>query len=142
MAREKREIRFALALERHVSIVRFERGRIEFVPVEMAPRDLAGDIAKWATEWSGERWMVVVASEPGQPTLAQARLMAAQDGRARALQEPIVQAVLALFPGATIVPPALSAAGSQTIATTAIEESERGETDFSDFDIGVFDSED
>jgi DNA polymerase-3 subunit gamma/tau len=109
LAAEKRDVAMKSALERDVRLVRFEDGKIEIGLESSAARTLVGDLSKKLSEWTGRRWMVVVSAEPGVPSLrAQAETRKAElknDVRA----DPLVQAVLARFPGAEIVevrPPA------------------------------------
>jgi DNA polymerase-3 subunit gamma/tau len=109
LAAEKRDISLRLALERDVRLVRFEDGRLEIALEPSAPRTLTGDLSKKLSDWTGRRWMVIVSAEEGAPSLhAQAQLRKAElkdDVRG----DPLVQAVLARFPGAEIVevrPPA------------------------------------
>ena len=89
--------------------MRFEDGRLEIGLEASAPKALTGELSKKLGDWTGRRWMVIVSAEPGLPSLyAQAQMRKAElkdDVRS----DPLVQAVLARFPGAEIVdvrPPA------------------------------------
>jgi DNA polymerase-3 subunit gamma/tau len=90
-------------IENHVHLVRFEPGQIEFRPAAAAPRTLAGDLAQKLKEWTGSRWVVTVAREGGEPTLAEQRKAAHAHRLEQVAQEPMVRAVLDRFPGAEIV---------------------------------------
>jgi DNA polymerase III subunit gamma/tau len=86
----------------HVHLVHFEPGRIEFRPAAGAPRDLANRLGQLLREWTGMRWMIAVSEAEGEPTLREQ-----EEGRDRGLRNevanhPFVQAVLKMFPGATI----------------------------------------
>jgi DNA polymerase-3 subunit gamma/tau len=103
LAAEKRDIGVKSALERDVRLVRFEDGRLEFGLEPSAQKSLTGELSKKLADWTGRRWMVIVSAEPGAPSLhAQAQLRKAElkDG---VRGDPLVQAVLARFPGAEIV---------------------------------------
>jgi DNA polymerase-3 subunit gamma/tau len=110
---EKRDLNLKSALERDVRLVRFEDGTLEIALEPSAAKTLVGDLSKKLSEWTGRRWMVAVSAEAGAPTLraqAEARKAELKD-TVRA--DPLVQAVLARFPGAEIVdvrPPAGAAA--------------------------------
>jgi DNA polymerase-3 subunit gamma/tau len=103
LAGERRDIRMKAALERDVRLVRFEDGQIEFALSEGGNRNLAGDLARCLTEWTGRRWMVALSSEPGQPTLREQAAAAERELKSNAASHPLVQAVLTRFPGAQIV---------------------------------------
>jgi len=109
LAAEKRDLGIKTALERDVRLVRFEDGRLEFSLEPSAQKSLTGELSKKLADWTGRRWMVIVSAEAGVPSLyaqAQTRKAELKDG-VRA--DPLVQAVLARFPGAEIVdvrPPA------------------------------------
>jgi len=103
LADEKRDLNTRTALERDVRLVRFEDGRLEISLEPGASKALAGDLSRKLSDWTGRRWMVVVSAEAGAPTLK-----AQADERRQELQhgvkaDPLVQAVLARFPGAQIV---------------------------------------
>ncbi|MGH6876618.1 MAG: DNA polymerase III subunit gamma/tau, partial [Rhizomicrobium sp.] len=90
-------------IENHLHLVRFEPGQIEFRPAAGAPRTLAGDLAQKLKEWTGARWVVTVAREGGESTLAEQRKAARAQKLEQVAQAPMVRAVLDRFPGAEIV---------------------------------------
>jgi DNA polymerase-3 subunit gamma/tau len=85
-----------------VHCVRFAPGRIELRPLPEAPRDLAAQFAALLSEMTGQRWTIALSNEPGEPTLAEQGRSAEADRRELARAHPLVQAVLAAFPGAVI----------------------------------------
>ena len=99
---ERREAILQAHLKNNVHLVRFEPGRIEIRPDEHAPRTLANRLGALLSEWTGRRWVVAISGEPGEPTLAQQEAAAHQRERAEVTAHPLVQAVMATFPGATI----------------------------------------
>ena len=91
------------ALERDVRLVRLEDGKLEIGLEASARKTLVGELSKKLSDWTGRRWMVVVSAEPGMPSLrdqAETRKAELKDG---VRGDPLVQAVLARFPGAEIV---------------------------------------
>jgi DNA polymerase-3 subunit gamma/tau len=103
LAVAKRDLAVKLALERDVRLVRCEDGRLEIALERSAAKTLVNDLARKFSQWTNRRWMVVVSAEPGQPTVK-----AQDDARQAELKtgvraDPLVQAVLARFPGAEIV---------------------------------------
>jgi DNA polymerase-3 subunit gamma/tau len=100
---ERRELRLKFAVERQLKPVRFEPGRIEVEPTADAPSDLAGEIGRKLTEWTGTRWVVTVTRGAGGTTLHDERLATESRRRDDAAADPLVSAVLARFPGAKIV---------------------------------------
>jgi len=85
-----------------VHLVTFEPGRMEFRPGPGAPDNLAGDLGKFLKSVTGERWMVTVSNEAGQPTLAEQRAKAQAAEKDEVSQHPLVKAVMEAFPGAAI----------------------------------------
>jgi DNA polymerase-3 subunit gamma/tau len=90
-------------IENHIHLVRLEPGQIEFRPAAAAPRTLAGDLAQKLKEWTATRWVVTLAREGGDPTLAEQRKAAREKKLEQVAQAPMVRAVLDRFPGAEIV---------------------------------------
>jgi DNA polymerase-3 subunit gamma/tau len=109
LAGEKRDLAIKSALERDVRLVRFEDGRLDIALETGARPTLLQELSKKLAAWTGRRWMVAVSSEAGAPSLraqAESRKAELKDG---VRGDPLVQAVLARFPGAEIVdvrPPA------------------------------------
>jgi len=103
LAHEKRDVIMKAALERDVRLVRFEDGRLEIALEPSARKTLVNDLSRKLNEWTSRRWMVVVSAEAGAPTVR-----AQSDAQRAELEQgvradPLVQAVLARFPGAEIV---------------------------------------
>jgi len=82
--------------------VRVAPGRVEIRPRPSAPRDLAAQLTALLAERTGARWTVTVTNDEGEPTLAEQGRSAETDRREAARSHPLVQAILAAFPGATI----------------------------------------
>ncbi len=120
---ERREAVMRSHLVSHLHLVHFEPGRIEFRPAEGAPRDLANRLAQLLSEWTGTRWLVAISDEEGEPTLRQQEATHERDLRNEVASHPLVQAVLATFPGATI------AAVRERFAASAAEPEEATEQD-------------
>lgn len=98
-----RDMTLLVLVERHVSLVRYSPGRIEYQPRDNPPADLAQRLAERLRGWTaGQRWAVTITNEAGAPTIAETREAQARADRDRALALPIVQQVLAAFPGATL----------------------------------------
>ena len=92
------------ALERDVRLVRFEDGTARNRARSRArQKSLTGELSKKLADWTGRRWMVIVSAEPGQPTLMRRRRRAKAELKDGVRADPLVQAVLARFPGAEIV---------------------------------------
>jgi DNA polymerase-3 subunit gamma/tau len=89
-------------LRHSVHPVRIAPGRLEINPEPDAPRDLAAQLTALLTEATGQRWTVIITQEAGAPTLAAQGKEAEADRLASARAHPLVQAILAAFPGATI----------------------------------------
>jgi DNA polymerase-3 subunit gamma/tau len=103
LAAEKRDLAVKAGLERDVRLVRMEDGRLEIAVEAGASRAIVQELSRKLSEWTGKRWMVVVSAEAGAPTLkaqAEARQAELETG---VRGDPLVQAVLARFPGAQIV---------------------------------------
>jgi DNA polymerase-3 subunit gamma/tau len=85
-----------------VHLVRFAPPVIELRPHGDAPRDLAPRLAALLQRATGTRWTIALSSEAGEQTLAD-QGQAAERGRLAAVSDhPLVQAILAAFPGARI----------------------------------------
>jgi DNA polymerase III subunit gamma/tau len=103
LAGHHRDIQMKLALERDVRLVRFEQGQIEFSMAPGGSPHLAQTLARRLQEWTGSRWMVAVSNAPGAPSLKEREDSKAREALSGVRAEPLVQSVLAAFPGAEII---------------------------------------
>ncbi len=102
LIREKRDMLLLKEVEDGVKLVRYAPGRIEFQPSPLARPDLAARLSQRLQGWTGSRWGISVVNEGGAATLAEERDAEENAARAEALENPLVKAVLAAFPGAKI----------------------------------------
>ncbi len=102
LVRARRDMSLLIEIETGVRLVRYAPGRIEFEPSDEAPPDLAARLAQRLQLWTGARWGVSVVGSGGAATIAETRATEKGNLRAQALEHPMVQAVLAAFPGAEI----------------------------------------
>ncbi|GGF08677.1 DNA polymerase III subunit gamma/tau [Aliidongia dinghuensis] len=85
-----------------VHLVRFQVGHIELRPAPEAPRDLVTRMGQFLNEVTGQRWMIMVSREPGQPTLKEQIQAREAKRRAEVSTTPVMKALLLAFPGLTI----------------------------------------
>jgi DNA polymerase-3 subunit gamma/tau len=103
LAAEKRDIGVKAALERDVRLVRCEDGRLEIALEKSAAKTLVNDLSRKFSQWTNRRWMVIVSTEPGQPTVKAQNDAQQAELKTGVRADPLVAAVLARFPGAEIV---------------------------------------
>jgi DNA polymerase-3 subunit gamma/tau len=103
LAAAKRDIGVKLALERDVRLVRCEDGRLEVALEPGAAKSLINDLARKFSQWSNRQWIVVVSAEQGEPTIRSQNDARKAELKTGVRSDPLVQAVLARFPGAEIV---------------------------------------
>jgi DNA polymerase-3 subunit gamma/tau len=89
-------------VETNLRLAKYSPGRIEFEPTEKAPRDLAARLASRLQGWTGARWAVTVVNTGGGATLAEDQDKDRVAAEAKAMKNPLVQAVFAAFPGVKI----------------------------------------
>jgi len=99
---EHREARLYADLYSQVHVVNYAPPHIELRLAPSLPRDFTGRIAQKLQAWTGAPWLISIANDGGDPTLA-VQAAAAQDARLQAAAaDPMVQAVMQHFPGARI----------------------------------------
>lgn len=101
--RANRDVKLLVEVETCVQLAAYRPGRIEFVPTDDAPRDLAQRLGAALQRWTGNRWAVTLVNEGGAPTIADVRDAEDLALKAEAHQHPLVQAVMDAFPGAQIL---------------------------------------
>jgi DNA polymerase III subunit gamma/tau len=103
LAAARRDLQIKSALERDVRLVRFEDGKLAIALEPSAAKTLVNDLSRKLAEWTGRRWMVVISAETGAPTVRSQVETREAEMKAGVRGDPLVQAVLARFPGAEIV---------------------------------------
>jgi DNA polymerase III subunit gamma/tau len=102
-AGSRRDIALKTALERDVRLVRFEDGKLEIALEKTASPALIGDLGHRLEALTGRRWMVVVSTRIGEATVRSQIDARREEVRRGVHSDPLVQSVLARFPGAQIV---------------------------------------
>ena len=77
-------------------------GVIELRLQPEAPRELPAKLAEVLRAATGTRWTIALSAEPGQPTLHEQGQVAHGLRQATVAAHPLVQAILAAFPGAVV----------------------------------------
>jgi DNA polymerase-3 subunit gamma/tau len=103
LIRTNRDMKLLVEVETTLQLASYAPGRIEFVPTETAPRDLAQRLGARLQQWTGNRWAVSVVNEGGAPTIASEKDAEENALREEASAHPMLQATLAAFPGAKII---------------------------------------
>jgi len=101
--RANRDVKLLVEVETCVQLAAYQPGRIEFVPTENAPKDLAHRLGAALQRWTGNRWAVTLVNEGGAKTIAAKRDAEDMALRSEAEGHPLVQAVKDAFPGAQII---------------------------------------
>ncbi|MSU88568.1 DNA polymerase III subunit gamma/tau [Rhodobacteraceae bacterium 2CG4] len=101
LIRARRDVHLLVEVETGLRLARYAPGRIEFQPTETAPQDLAARLGRQLQAWTGARWAVSVVADGGGKTIAEQRAERRTDLVGQAMRHPMLQAVLAAFPGVT-----------------------------------------
>ncbi|MDP2086155.1 MAG: DNA polymerase III subunit gamma/tau [Gemmobacter sp.] len=102
LIRDKRDMKLLYEVETGIRPVRMAPGRLEFEPTADAAPDLAARLAQRLQLWTGQRWGVSVVSTGGGATLSEENDKDRAEAESAAMEHPLVQAVMAAFPGARI----------------------------------------
>ncbi|KIN62406.1 DNA polymerase III subunits gamma and tau [Sulfitobacter noctilucicola] len=102
LIRANRDVKLLVEVETSLRLAAYQPGRIEFVPTDDAPRDLAQRLGHRLQGWTGNRWAVSIVNEGGSETIAEVRDAKDLALRASAQDHPMMQAVLSKFPNARI----------------------------------------
>jgi len=102
LAEEKGEMLLAARIRNHVRLVSIQPGSLQIALTNSAPDQLAGDLAKYLSQWTGKRWLVSLSDGEAGPTLAQVAQEQQEAKRANIAKTPVVAAILEIFPGSEI----------------------------------------
>ncbi len=100
---QHREVILQSQIMNFVHLVKFEQGHLSVRMKEGAPHNLAPQLSEKLSQWTGQRWVVSLSRDAGEPTLAEL-----QQGRQQAALDDVqshsaVSAALTAFPGAKII---------------------------------------
>ena len=101
-AYKQNEMIFAYNVEKFVSVVSFEQGKIAFFPMDRAPNNLAGELVEKLRQWTGRQWVVTVVNRQGGQTLIQQAQTNAENLKKTMSQHSLVSAILKAFPNTKI----------------------------------------
>ncbi len=132
LVRARRDVSLLVEIESNVRLARYSPGRIEFEPAAGSAPDFAARLAQRLQLWTGARWGVAVVGSGGGTTIAEVREAERGDLHARSHAHPLVQAVLAAFPGAEIR--AVRPAEAPDAGAAAPAPDEDGNTEWDPFD--------
>ncbi|MHA1559440.1 MAG: DNA polymerase III subunit gamma/tau, partial [Alphaproteobacteria bacterium] len=116
LAAEKRDLQLKFALERFVRPVRLDSNRIEVGLTSDAPKTFTSDLGARLLEWTGQRWVIIIAGDATAATLHEKRTAAREQLESDTRSDPTVAAVMARFPGAEIVDIRVKAVETNIIA--------------------------
>ncbi|MDD2704261.1 MAG: DNA polymerase III subunit gamma/tau [Acidocella sp.] len=102
LAANKRDVMLYAHLRQSVHLVRFAPPVIEMRLADGTPRDTVPKLAAMLEAETGRRWTIALSNLPGEPTIDEAEGVATAKARDEALNHPLVQAILAEFPGAKV----------------------------------------
>ena len=103
LAMQKRDLKLKFALENHVRPVAFEDGKLELALAPGGSPALLQELQTKLSNWTGKRWLVALSREEGEATLAEQAKSARESLMTDVRADPLVAAVLARFPGASVV---------------------------------------
>lgn len=103
LAEKHRDLQIKHALKNFARPVKIEEGKLEISLDQGAPVNFAGTLGAKLSQWTGRRWVVIVARERGGETLSEKEQNTQAQLKADVGNHPAVQAVLNAFPGAEIV---------------------------------------
>ncbi len=117
-----RDMKLLVEVKTCLRLVSYSPGRIEVAVTERAPRDLTQRLGRMLQTATGARWAIAVASSGGEATLEEQEKARDSAAKAEVAQHPLLQAVFARFPNATIRQITPHAALEKAAAATALEE--------------------
>ena len=118
LIRTNRDVKLLVEVENTLRLAAYQPGRIEFTPTDAAPRDLAQRLGTRLQQWTGNRWAVIIVGDCDTKTIAEIRDAKENALKSQAENHPLMQAVMATFPGAKI----LSIRTPEDIAAAAVSE--------------------
>ena len=82
--------------------VKIADGVLDFRPADGAPERLSQDLSQKLKAATGNRWVVSISNQQGEPTLAQMADKAEENLRGQIMEQPLVKNIIDLFPDAQL----------------------------------------
>ena len=101
LARARKDVRLQYELENNISLVSFEKEKIE-INILNGSDSIASDLSKKLTEWTEKKWVVLVTSTEGQKTINQEKEDFDSLIRNKIEEHPIFLATVSEFKDASI----------------------------------------
>ena len=102
LAETNGEMLLAARIRNHVQLVSLKPGNLQITLIGAAPDQLAGDIARYLSQWTNQRWLVSLSESGGEKTLAEQQRDSDEKLHEKIVNEPLIVRVLDIFPGAKI----------------------------------------
>ncbi len=99
----RRDLHLRVEVEKHVSLVSYQPGRIEFSPAANMSAEFPARFAARLQNWTGGRWVISLASESGETTIEELKDAHKASLQEEAMAHPLVAAVFKAFSGAEIL---------------------------------------
>ena len=102
LAEANNEMLLAARIRNHVRLVELQQGRLEIALTGNVPGTLAGDLAKQLSQWTHQKWLVLLSDKNGAKTLAEESAEEAAKVHDAIAVDPLITKIMEVFPGATI----------------------------------------
>ena len=102
LAEERREPILSAWLRTEVRPIRVAAGTVEFNCGRSPDSKMLALLQERLEEWTGERWMIALSEESGEPTLDEQDRVRQEAADRAAMDHPLVRQVLDTFPGARV----------------------------------------
>lgn len=100
---EKGEVILAGQVFHYVHLVKMSSGKMEVSLESEAPPALSQNLGKVLSAACGKRWVIMVSSFAGEPTLAEVERREEEEKRQKILEMPLAKDIISFFPEAKIV---------------------------------------
>ena len=102
LAETNGEMLLAARIRNHVRLVALKPGNLQIALAGAAPDQLAGDIARFLSKRTGQRWLVSLSEFGGEETVNEHQRKSDENLRDTLANEPLGARILDIFPGASI----------------------------------------
>lgn len=100
---KKKELKLKFELERNVSLLKFEKKRINISFNEKLDKDFIKHLSNKLYDWTGERWMITLSQLKGEPTKLNAKLNLEKENLEIFKKKKLYKEILQIFPDAKLV---------------------------------------